>query len=61
MQVNDTDLHAPVKAKYWDQEQSLMINQLGANPKKIPQPTQDYMKRMLIESLKYLEIDFANG
>ena len=60
IKVNDTDLHAPLKAKYWDQEQSLMIDELGPNPKKVPQPKRDYMKRMLIESLKYLEIDFAN-
>ena len=37
-----------------------MIDELGANPKKVPQPKRDYMKRMLIESFKYLEIDFAN-
>ena len=48
MQVNETDLHAPLKAKYWEQEQSLMIDQLRANPRKIPQPTQDDMMRMLI-------------
>ena len=45
IQVNETDLHAPLKAKYWEQEQSLMIR---ANPRKIPQPTQDDMMRMLI-------------
>ena len=48
MQVNETDLHAPLKAKYWEQEQSLMIDQLRANPRKIPQPIQDDMMRMLI-------------
>ena len=48
IQVNDTDLYAPLKAKYWEQEQSLMIDQLRANPRKIPQPTQDDMMRMLI-------------
>ena len=48
IQVNETDLHAPLKAKYWEQEQSLMIDQLRANPRKIPQPTQDDMLRMLI-------------
>lgn len=48
IQVNETDLHAPLKAKYWEQEQSLMIDQLRANPRKIPQPTQDDMMRMLI-------------
>lgn len=48
IQVNDTDLYAPLKAKYWEQEQSLMIDQLRANPSKIPEPTQDDMVRMLI-------------
>ena len=60
IQVNDTDLHALLKVKYREQEQSLMIDQLRANLKKIPQPTQDDMMRMLTESFKSLEIDFAN-
>ena len=38
-----------------------MIDQLRANPKKIPQPTREDIIRMLIESFKSLEINFANG
>ena len=60
IQVNDTDLHAPLKAKYREQEQSLMTDQLTVNPKKIPQPTRDDTMRMLIQSFKSFEIDFAN-
>ena len=53
-------MHAPLKAKYQEQEQSLMGYQLRVNPKKILQAAQDDMMKMLIESFKSLEIDFAN-
>ena len=59
IQINDTDLHAPLKAKYRELEQSLMIDQLKADPKKIPQPSRDDMMRMLVESFNSLEIDVA--
>ena len=45
IQINDTDLHSPLKAKYRKLEQLLMIDQLKANPKKIPQPSRDDMMR----------------
>ena len=57
IQVNDTDLHSPLKAKYRELEQSLMMQQLKANPKKIPQPSRDDMMRILVESFKSLEIN----
>ena len=58
IQVNDTDLHSPLKAKYRELEQSLMMQQLKADPKKITQPSRDDMMRILVESdLKSLEID----
>ena len=57
IQVNDTDLHSPLKAKYRELEQSLMMQQLKPNPKKIPQPSRDDMMRILVESFKSLEID----
>ena len=57
IQVNDTDLHIPLKAKYRELEQSLMMQKLKAHPKKIPQPSRDDMMRILVESLKSLEIE----
>ena len=36
-QINNTDLLPPLKAKYRELEQILMIEQLSADPKKIPQ------------------------
>ena len=57
IQVNDTDLHSPLKAKYRELEQSLMMQQLKPNPKKIPQPSRDDMMRILVESFKSLEIN----
>ena len=60
IQVNDSDLHAPLKAKYQELEQPLIISQLRANSKKIPQPTEDDMIRLLVESFKSLETDVVN-
>ena len=57
IQINDTDLHSPLKAKYRELEQLLMIDQLKANPKKIPQPSRDDMMRMLSENFEAVEID----
>ena len=57
IQINDTDLHSLLKAKYRELEQLLMIDQLKANPKKIPQPSRDDMMRMLSESFEAVEID----
>ena len=57
IQINDTDLHSPLKAKYRELEQLLMIDQLKANPKKIPQPSGDDTMRMLLESFETAETD----
>ena len=46
-----------MKKKYRELEQGLMIDQLSADPTKIPQPICDDMMRMLVESLASLEID----
>ena len=55
IQINDTDLHSSLKAKYRELEQLLMIDQLKANPKKIPQTSRDYMS----EIFEAVEIDVA--
>ena len=57
IQINDTDFHSPLKAKYRELEQLLMIDQLKANPKKIPQPSREDMLGMLSEIIKAVEID----
>ena len=57
IQINDTDLHSPLKAKYRKLEQLRMIDQLKANPKKVPQTSRDDTMRMLSESFEAVEID----
>ena len=47
IQINDTDLHSPLKAKYRELEQLLMIDRLKSNSKQIPLPSRDDMMRML--------------
>ena len=47
VQINDTDMHAPLKSKYRELEAELMIEQLRSNPNKIPKPSKDDMMRML--------------
>ena len=56
IQINDTYLQSPLKAKYKDLQQSLMMQQLKADPKNIPLPSRDDM-RTFVESSKSLEID----
>ena len=41
IQINDTDLNYPLKAKYRELEQKLMLDQLRADPKNIPQPNRN--------------------
>ena len=57
IQINDTDFHSPLKAKYRKLEQNLMIEQLRLHPKKIPQPSMGHMMQMLLESWNLLEIN----
>ena len=58
IQINDTDIHAPLKREYCKLEQELMINQLQYDPKKIPQPTRDdMMMRMLFGSIQNINVD----
>ena len=46
VQINDTDMHAPLKSKYRELEAELMIEQLQSNPNKIPQPSKDDMRML---------------
>ena len=57
IQINDTDIHTPLKRAYRQLEQELMIKQLQSDPKKIPQPNRDDMMRMLVESLQSIDVD----
>ena len=52
IQVNDTHLHAPLKAKYRELEIKLMLKQLKENPQKIPSPDRDEMMDMISEAMK---------
>ena len=60
MQINDTDIHRLLKEKYQALEQQLVIDQLKADPKRIPQPSRDDMMRMLKKSFSSLEIVVAS-
>ena len=60
IQINDTNLHAPLKTTNQELGKSLMIDQLRTNPKKIPQPTWDDMMGILEEIFKSSEIDVVN-
>jgi len=57
IQINDTHIHAPLKNKYRELEQELMLTQLRAGPKNIPQSSRDDMMRMLVESVQRIDID----
>lgn len=59
IQINDTDIHSPLKKKYRELEQELMIAQLRSDPNKIPQPNRNDMMRMLVESFNSLNIDIS--
>ena len=50
VQVNDTHLHHPLKQEYRKSENQLMMDQLRANPEKIPAPTRDDMMSMLVNA-----------
>ena len=50
IQINETDIHSPLKKKYRELEQELMIAQLRSERSKIPQPSRNDMMRMLAES-----------
>ena len=60
IQVNDTDVHSPLKGHYRTLKQELMMDHLRLYPTKIPQPSRDDMMRMLDDSFKALDIDFAS-
>ena len=59
IQINDTDVHAPLKAKYRQLEMELMLRQLPHNQNKIPSPSRDEMMSMLTECFETLDIDFT--
>ena len=61
MQVNDTDLHAPLKAAYREREQSLMLEKLKKEPNKIPKPERNEMIEMIVSSLASLNVDFQRA
>ena len=41
IQINDRDIHQSLKEKYQSLEQQLIIDQLKADPKRIPLPSRD--------------------
>ena len=59
-QINDTDLHSPLKVKYRDVEHNLVLEQLRVDSKKITQPSRNDIIRMLAESFNSLKMDLVN-
>ena len=57
IQINDTDIHSPLKKKYRELKQQPMIAQLRSDPTKIPQPSRNEMMRMLVESNNSIDVD----
>ena len=55
IQINDTEIHSPLKTKYRELEQQFMIAQLRSDPTKIPQSSHNEMMRMLVESNNSLD------
>ena len=47
IQINDTDMHAPLKKRYRLLEAELMLKQLEEDPGKIPRPSKDDMMSIL--------------
>ena len=60
IQINDTGLHCPLKVKYRELEQNLMLDQLRVDPSKMPQPSRDDMMKLLAESFNSVKIDVVN-
>ena len=57
IQINDRDIHSPLKKKYRELERELMITQLRSEPNKIPKPNRNDMMRMLVESNDSIDVD----
>ena len=55
--MNDTHLHAPLKAKYRELETKLMLAKLREFPNKVPSPSRDEMMVMLQNATKSVTID----
>lgn len=54
LQVNDTDLHHPLKSAYRERESELMIKKLRDDPSKIPSPSRDEIMKMCKEAYSHV-------
>ena len=63
LQVNDTNLHHPLKASYHDEEAALMIEKLKENPDKIPSSSRDEIMKMYKAALEetIANVDVSNA
>ena len=57
MQINDTDMHLPLKQNYRRHEQELMIKKLREDPTKIPTVGRNEIMNLIIESWNELKVD----
>ena len=63
LQVNDTDMHHPLKEAYREKESSLMIEKLRENPEKIPSSSRNDIMRMCKSAFQetVAKIDFSDA
>ena len=56
-QINDTHYHPPLKAKYRELEQKLMLEKLTKDKIKIPSTSRDEIINMVCEAMKSVSVD----
>ena len=57
IQINDTDIHSPLKKKYQELDQELMIVQLRSDASKIPQSICSNMMRMFVKNNNSISVN----
>ena len=58
IQVNDTDLHHPLKTIYCNKESNLVVDKSAADRTKIPTPTRDNVMHMLCSAWGKMTSEF---
>ena len=57
IQLNDTHIHAPLKAAYRQKESALMIEKLKKDPSKVPSPDRDEIMQMACDAFAEVKVD----
>ena len=63
IQINDTNIHAPLKARYRELETELMLEKLRNESDKIPSPSRDDMMSMIKTAMEKIDesVDVQNA